>query len=175
MKYACFLPVLVLISTVGCDQSQLIAPLEARNAELTTQVRELTAKTEKMEKDFAEVQSKWTTFERSYDAGQRAELANNIAATAEMIGEATRDAEVAAALLKRLQALEAEVVTLRDRCRKHEAESADANQIGQLKTTVSRVQSEVADLQTSVKKNGDAARKISSVESEVRSLQSEIR
>jgi chromosome segregation ATPase len=175
MKYACFLPVLVLISTVGCDQSHLIAPLEARNAELTTEVGELTTKTEKMEKGFAELESKWTSFERSYDAGQREELANNIAATALMVGEAAREAEASATLLKRLQELEAEVVTLRDQCRNHVAESADVNQVGQLKNAVSQVQSEVARLQTSASMNGDAAKnKLLRVEASVQSLKSDI-
>jgi archaellum component FlaC len=168
-------PLILPLAILGCDQSQLIAPLEAKNAQLTQQVDELSRQAAEREEKYASLEAKWKTFEQSFDADKRQELAKNIAATEQLVAQATRNTDASAAVLKRLRDLEAEVVKLRDLCAQHASEAADANLVGNLKAAVVRLDGDLKQLQTALDRLSRVDSRIRRVESSVNSVEHKVR
>jgi phage shock protein A len=170
-----FVWLMVALALAGCDQSHLITPLEVKNAQLTVRVDELNQKMAEMEGKFASLEAKWKTFEQSFDADKRQELAKNIAATEQMVAQATRNVDASTGVLKRLRDLESNVVKLRDLCQQHASEAADANLVGNLKDVVARVDSDLKQLKTSLDRLSRVDSKIQRLESSVRSVDHKVR
>ncbi len=172
-KCACVVFLMAPLALAGCELRY--TPPEAKNAQLTARVDELNQKMAEMEGKFASLEAKWKTFEQSFDADKRQELANNIATTEQMVAQANRNVDASAGVLKRLQNLETDVVKLRDLCQQHASEAADANLVGNLKDVVARVDSDLKQLKTSLDRLSRVDSKIQRLESSVRSVDHKVR
>ena len=170
----------LLIATVGCDQSQLttaLSTLEADNARLTQQLEDANKKTAEMVLRISAIESAWKNFELSFESDKRQELTKNIAAVEQMMEQATKDVKSAAGVLKRLHEMEADVLNLRNMCEKYASESADADQLEQLKASISSVEKTVNTLKTSIGPTTglNISYRIQTLETDVRFMKMKVR
>lgn len=180
MRFASITFILLVIATAGCDQSQFttaLSALEADNAKLTQQLEDANNKTAEVVLRISAIESAWKQFELSFESDKRQELTKNITAVEQMIAQAAKNAESSAGVLKRFQELEAEVLNLRDMCKMHASDSADANQLGQLNASISRVESTVNTLKTSIGPTigSNISHRIQMLETDVRFMKMKVR
>ncbi len=140
---------ILLIAATGCENAQTISALsalETANKQLTSRLDEAEKTTAQMEQKMGVLESDWKEFEQNFEPEKRQNLKMNIEMVEQMVGQVSKDAESAEGTLRKLRELEAEIVKFRDLCKKHAAESADANQVGQLKDGISKIGREVQAL-----------------------------
>jgi septal ring factor EnvC (AmiA/AmiB activator) len=171
--------VVLLIATIGCENSQttsILSGLEATNSQLKRQLDDESQKTAQMEQRVVSLEAEWKRFEQNFDSEKRQELAKNIAETDQMLVQVAKSVESSSNVLTKLKGLEAEILKLRDICAKHASESADLDQFGQVKDAIFNVDKQLKDSITRVEKNASSLKSsINWLESSVRSLESSVR
>ncbi len=115
------------------------------------------------------------SFTQSYDSEMRTELVANIESVKQLLADLRSNAESATDSLKAVQALEAESELLKEQCIQHAQESGDANQIGQVKESLAKLEQSVDKLKRSIGSSPNIETIIRRLETKIRQLESRVR
>ena len=168
----------ILAATTGCNQPRsdsTLAELQKTNADLSEQLDAANKRIEETETKMTSLQAEMKTFKQGYDSEKREQLTENIEAVEQLLTDIRRHTDSATETLQQIQELKAEVEKLKNLCVKHEAEASDANQIGQVKTTVSSIEQSVNKLERSIGLIPNIGSRFRQLESKVRQLESKVR
>ncbi len=174
---------LLLLSTLslfvlGCSQpgsDAALSELKENNAELSIQLDAANKRIVETESKVTSLEAELDAFTQAYGSEQRDQLATNIDAVEVLLNTVRGDVESASATLKDVQALKAEVETLKDLCVEHEVEASDANQVGQVKEALAKLEQSVNKLERSVGSTPNIGSSVRQLESTVRQLESKVR
>lgn len=158
---------ILLLVLAGCDSKRV----EALQAELESANKKVEANDAKI----AVLEAAWKKFEQGFDAEKRNELDKSITAMEEKMQRVEKDSQQAAGVLQEVKGLEKEIKKLRDLCAKHEAESKDANLIGQVRESVEALAQRIRKVESSGDEVTSLRSKIRSLESDVRGVENDIR
>jgi predicted nucleic acid-binding Zn-ribbon protein len=152
-----------------------ISDLRRTNADLSSQLDAANRRIEDSELRIAALEAEMVAFTEAYDSAKRSQLSENIDSIEQALNDLRSNLDLAAATLRETEALQAEIAKLKDLCVKHEAEASDANQVGQLKTSLKALELSVTNLERSVGVVPNIGMKVRQLESEIRRLESKVR
>lgn len=178
MKHSPLFLLMLSLSVIGCNQPGLdgaITELKKNNAELSRQLDAANKRIEESESKVAAIEAEMDAFTQAYDSDKRSQLARNIDTVEQLLNSVRGDTESASVTLKEVQALKAEIEKLKALCVKHEAEASDANQVGQVKAALAKLEQSVNKLERSVGSTPDIGSTVRQLESKIRQLESKVR
>ena len=166
------------VVVTGCNQPSsdtALAELKKSNAEFSDKLDTANKHIKDTETQIAALQAEMNAFTQGYDSDKREQLAKNIKAVEQLLVDIRQDTESATMTLKEIQALKDETQKLKDLCVKHESEARNANQIGQVKTSVASLEQSVKKIEQSLGPTPSIGVRFRQLESKVRQLESKVR